>query len=325
MGVPKRSGRASSALSRRARRRQAGTELYVSSRTGEVVRDTTASSARGLRGSSRALDYRRCCARHCGRGGRTVDTLAHRGVRGFLGGVLGVLRFVCGRGRHRDAFGGWHAWHHWLGIASMTFVLTWIVSGWLSMDHGRLFSSGKPNAGEVAAFQGKGMQTLPLGAMHAVPRGEREIEWFLFDGRVHRRERLEIASQRLITADGASPAVDGYLPRGGVHAPRSGSSGMHGCSGVDAPTPTRPSHRCRGRGLSSRVRRCLVPHRRGRWAASRGSSNPRAELSRLYSALHTFDVPALVARPLLRSTLIVLMCTIGLAFSATAVVIAWRR
>jgi hypothetical protein len=44
-----------------------------------------------------------------------------------------------------------------------------------------------------------------------------------------------------------------------------------------------------------------------------------------YSALHTFDFPALVARPALRTALIVALCALGLAFSATALVIACRR
>jgi hypothetical protein len=45
----------------------------------------------------------------------------------------------------------------------------------------------------------------------------------------------------------------------------------------------------------------------------------------LYSALHTMDVPVLVARPKLRTALIVMLCSCGLVFSLTGVVIGWRR
>jgi len=45
----------------------------------------------------------------------------------------------------------------------------------------------------------------------------------------------------------------------------------------------------------------------------------------LYGALHRMDIPALNARPMLRSTLIVLLCGCGLIFSLTGVVIGWRR
>jgi hypothetical protein len=42
--------------------------------------------------------------------------------------------------------------------------------------------------------------------------------------------------------------------------------------------------------------------------------------------LHTFDIPALSARPELRSVIIItLLCLAGFAFSLTGVVIGWRR
>jgi hypothetical protein len=37
------------------------------------------------------------------------------------------------------------------------------------------------------------------------------------------------------------------------------------------------------------------------------------------------DAPALVARPRLRTALIVMLCAFGLVFSLTGVVIGWRR
>lgn len=45
----------------------------------------------------------------------------------------------------------------------------------------------------------------------------------------------------------------------------------------------------------------------------------------LYSALHTLDFPILMAHPHLRDVLIVGLCTLGLAFSVTGIVIGWRR
>jgi hypothetical protein len=42
-------------------------------------------------------------------------------------------------------------------------------------------------------------------------------------------------------------------------------------------------------------------------------------------AFHRLDIPALNARPVLRSALIVLLCGGGLLFSLTGVVIGWRR
>jgi hypothetical protein len=44
-----------------------------------------------------------------------------------------------------------------------------------------------------------------------------------------------------------------------------------------------------------------------------------------YSALHTLDIPMLLAAPALRTILIVAFCAVGLAFSLSGVVIGWRR
>ena len=44
-----------------------------------------------------------------------------------------------------------------------------------------------------------------------------------------------------------------------------------------------------------------------------------------YQALHTFDYPALNARPEIRTFVILVLCGAGLAFSITGVVIGWRR
>ena len=49
-------------------------------------------------------------------------------------------------------------WHHWLGLGCMLFVLTWIFSGWLSMDDGRLFSTGKPTHGDCCGHRRRGME-----------------------------------------------------------------------------------------------------------------------------------------------------------------------
>jgi hypothetical protein len=45
----------------------------------------------------------------------------------------------------------------------------------------------------------------------------------------------------------------------------------------------------------------------------------------LYQGLHTLDFPALMSHPALRTSLIIILCAIGAAFSITAVVIGWRR
>ena len=61
----------------------------------------------------------------------------------FLGLLVGVYRYTQSRvrgGSGWKVFVSWWRWHHVLGLTAGLFLLGWIASGWLSMDHGRLFS-----------------------------------------------------------------------------------------------------------------------------------------------------------------------------------------
>jgi hypothetical protein len=49
---------------------------------------------------------------------------------------------------------GWKLWHHWLGLAGGVFLLTWIVSGWLSVNPNHWFSGGWPTPGQWLQYAG---------------------------------------------------------------------------------------------------------------------------------------------------------------------------
>ena len=79
-----------------------------------------------------------------------------------------------------------------------------------------------------------------------------------------------------------------------------------------------------------RFRGTLAPGQRRDIDGASGAILERLDLSRrayrwLYDALHTMDIPVLVAHPVVRSVLIVLSCGFGLVFSITAILISWRR
>jgi hypothetical protein len=64
--------------------------------------------------------------------------------------------------------------------------------------------------------------------------------------------------------------------------------------------------------------------------AANGALSQKTDPSRrayrwLCQALHTLDFPALTARPMLRTMLVVSLCAIGFVFSLTGLVIGWRR
>ena len=135
----------------------AGTELYVSSVTGEVVLDTTRRErAWNYVGSVTHWIYPTILRSSHGAWDITVWSLSLVALIATISGsILGILRAKIARWRIVSPYSGWQKWHHVLGLACMTFVvLTWIFSGWLSMDHGRLFSTGKLSAAEAAAIAG---------------------------------------------------------------------------------------------------------------------------------------------------------------------------
>src|SRR5439155_11059319 len=173
---------------------EAETELYVSSTTGEVVRDTNQRERWwNYTGSVAHWIYFTALRRNWAAWDRLVWWLSLIAlITAVSGAVLGPLSIKVERHRIRSPYRGWHAWHHWLGLLCMTFVITWIFSGWLSMDHGRLFSTGQLSEVELAIVD----RLLPLGAfsegelLQRISAPAKEIEWFAFGGRAYLRERL---------------------------------------------------------------------------------------------------------------------------------------
>ena len=92
----------------------------------------------------------------------------------------------------------------------MTFVLTWIFSGWLSMDHGRLFSTGKLSAAETAAIAGTpAWESMPSHGAQPISSHAREVEWFVFNRKFYRRDRTSLDAQLLVSLD---PGITGLPP-----------------------------------------------------------------------------------------------------------------
>ncbi|CCE03748.1 PepSY domain-containing protein [Bradyrhizobium sp. STM 3809] len=308
-----------------------GTELYVSSRSGEVVLDTTRFERRwNYLGSVVHWIYPTVLRKDWAAWNVTVWWLSLAAVvAAVTGALLGPVRLRLRRVRLRSRYHGWHLWHHWAGLVCMQFLLTWIVSGWLSMDHGRLFATGHLTPSEDAILTGAPDWAQLGAAPPAAVAGEvREIEWFAFGGRLHQRARRALMQQQISMFDGSAWHIVGrFLQPAEINAVSSRLSS--GCArsievepGDDYPfvsdVPQAPVHRvvCGDTwyhidSASGAVLEKLDPSRRTyRW---------------LYQALHTLDFPTLLAHATLRTLLIVGLCTAGLGFSLTGLVIGWRR
>src|SRR4030095_5886748 len=112
-----------------------GAELYVSSTTGEVVRDTTrAERWWNYVGSVPHWIYPTALRSNWAAWELTVWLFSLVALIAAASGlVVGTLRMRIAQRRLTSPYRGWHAWHHWLGLVSAIFVLTWILSGWLSV------------------------------------------------------------------------------------------------------------------------------------------------------------------------------------------------
>ncbi len=307
----------------------AGREFYVSSVTGEVVLDTTRRErAWNYVGSVTHWIYPTMLRKSHGAWDATVWWLSLVALIAAISGtILGTIRVRIVRRRIVSPYVGWQKWHHVLGLVCMIFVLTWIFSGWLSMDHGRLFSTGKLSAAETALVAGTpAWESFP--AHGSISANAKEVEWFVFNGKFYRRDRTSLDAQQLVSIDtGISSPQREFLNPSEVSA----FVGLlaSGCSvptivaaddnyAIAASMPNAPVYRsvCGSvwfhiDGASGAILERLDPSRRAyRW---------------FYTALHTMDFPVLSARPTWRSVLIVTLCGLGLAFSLTGVVIGWRR
>jgi hypothetical protein len=245
----------------------------------------------------------------------------------MTGAVLGTLRIRIAQRRLASPYQGWHAWHHWLGLACATFVLTWIFSGWLSVDSGRLFSIGRLTDAEAMAVTGSpAWAALSPNELQLLSVRAKETEWFAFGGRIYRRDRIAPDVQHLILA-GDQPAAASRAVLTAEEVGAVANALASGCKAAVAIGPGDPY------GLavpSAPVYRSVCGEIWFHIDAASGTVLEKLDPSRrayrwLYGALHTFDVPALIAAPAWRTALIVTLSAGGLGLSLTGVVIGWRR
>jgi uncharacterized iron-regulated membrane protein len=316
----------------------AGSRLYVSARSGEIVQRTTASD-RGwnwvgavlhwayftpLRSSFTAWD-------------QTVWWVSFVAMLVAIAGTaLGLIRTVAVRRAGKPGLTyfrlKWLRWHHLLGLFAGVFVLTWILSGWLSMDHGRLFSRGQATQSQVADYAG-----LPLA--DAVSRVEPAAVRALTDARDI--GFTAIAGTPLMIATGPNARTsfhnaDGRamedaqrdrLIQGGIAAAWPGKAVP---TGATVP-PTDIYALAEGMPLSAqRYDRdgpaplsVYVDQANGRILTVMNRS--RAAYAWIYYALHTFNFPGLTTRPLLRYVVVLIPLLAGFLFSLTGIVIGYQR
>jgi PepSY-associated transmembrane protein len=307
----------------------AGTEIYISSTTGEVVLDTTRWQ-RGWNfvGSVAHWIYPPQLRSKPELWSAIVWWLSLAALISVLAGaILGIVRLRVGGKRRLSPYRGMHWWHHVLGLASLIFVTTWIFSGWLSMDDGLLFSRARASNTEIAALSGAPPwdQLTDETLLHITP-STREVEWFGFDGRLFRREITAVNAQRLKDV-GDTARVRQFLP---LDAVRPIASRLGPACGDPAEVDGADHYAIASAMPDAPVYRIACGDVWYDIDAASGALLQKTDSSRrayrwLYQALHTLDFPALARRSMLRTMLIVSLCAIGFVFSLTGLMIGARH
>jgi len=316
-----------------------GTMLYVSARSGEVLQRTEASERFwNWCGANIHWIYFSALRAHWTAWDRVVWWLSLTGLLTTLAGVsLGWVRFAAVRRFRRrklTSFGGWLAWHHRIGLFAGPFVLIWIFSGWLSMDHGRIFSIGAPTAEQVSRLQGMSLQSIaeavPVSAIQAAGPAS-EILISAVAGHAFLAARGGEGQARISWLDGPSSAPTSTIP---------GSLLMQGIRQTWPNEPVTDQGTvsvnnlyslAEGMPAGSRAFRIegskhvdvYVDSVSGRIVTVMDSS--RRAYAWAYYGLHTFKFPGLVARPMLRQAAILFLLAVGFVFSVTGIFVAVSR
>lgn len=314
---------------------EAETQLYVSARSGEVLQRTTRSQRLwNLGGAVMHWIYFTPIRSDWPLWNQLVWWLSLAAVFVAVAGFwLGILRYLYLRRAGRPGmtpYKRWMAWHHVSGLLFGTALLGWMVSGWLSMDHGRLFSRGQASALEASAVRGMTVQQIlrsesltriqHLGAAAQVDFGA-------------------VAGHPLVVLRGAGAprlfleATDpvsplSRLPDTVLAAAVLGAWPGTGASSVNIVAPDDLYFLAEGmpegtRSVESGSTTIYLDPLLGRVVTVMDPS--RRAYAWVYYAVHTLNFPGLAARPLLRVSLVLILLSGGFVLSLTGVVIAAKR
>lgn len=154
----------------------AGTELYISARTGEIALDTTRIERFwNWLGSIPHWIYFTPLRADAPLWRDVVLWLSGPGIVVAISGLwVGIQRLRLHRypNGSTSPYRSWAKWHHLSGVVGGLFLLTWIVSGWFSMNPYQWFTNPPLSQAGLAAYAG---QTLPSFPVPAIASGTVEL------------------------------------------------------------------------------------------------------------------------------------------------------
>lgn len=181
----------------------AGSEVYVSGRTGEVIQDTTTRERiLGWLGAVPHWLYPTVLRQHSGAWVQVVIWASVIGTFLTVTGVyVGVSRWVTAPKGRVSPFRGLWMWHHMIGLVFGVLTLTWVFSGLLTMNPwGWLESDGRASvAGYAGEMSGGDIKSYLAGVSASANGPAVRLEAIPIGGRLFVRS---------ITADGENVRTD---------------------------------------------------------------------------------------------------------------------
>jgi len=333
---------------------EASTVLYVSGKTGEVVRDAT--------GAERVWNWVGAWIHwlYPFRGGPVdsiwseivIYTSIVATVLALLGMLVGVWRWrFSGRfssGSHSPYREPWMRLHHLLGLVFGAVTVTFIFSGLMSMNPFKVFDSGGPKLeqrlSKLAPLQARYFGLSTQQALHQLAASgflTRELEWRMVDGVGYFLALNAQGRSRLLAAGGGSaeaqPFASFSIPDmqalGGVLFPENKLIEATVLSAYDTYYYSREPHTMSGGTKYLPVLRLKFDDAHSSWlhldpstGAVINQLDSHGRVKRwLFAFLHSWDwLPLLNQRPLWDIWMIGLSVGGGI-ISLTGTVLGWRR
>lgn len=316
----------------------AGTRYYVSARTGEIVQRTdTADRAWNWVGAVLHWAYFTPLRSNYTVWDQTVWWLSFVALLVAIAGtVLGVIRMMAAQRQRQPALTffrpKWMRWHHLLGLFASVFVVIWTLSGWLSMDHGRLFSRGQASPEQLARYAGQPLSTaaakVDLPSLKHLA-GAREIQFSAIGGGVLITAWDAAGQPHHQNATGSALTKDAV-----VRLVTQGVAAAWPAGAVAPPTtPAETNLYALAEGWPSDALLFVDPKNvRPDIVIDGASGHPltvlngsRKAYAWIYYGLHTFKFPGLAEHRSARQIVVLIPLLLGFIFSITGVVIGYQR
>jgi hypothetical protein len=322
-----------------------GRLLYISSQTGAVVRDASATE-RTWNWLGAWLHWL-----YPLRGPWWTELVIYLSLAAtfmaVLGQVVGLLRWRFARpyrSGSRSPYAGFARWHHVAGLGFGAVLIAWMFSGLMSMNPWRLFES--PDSLSAVPYRGDGLRTehvdLPLAeALRRIRQAglhAHELEWRQVGGEGYLTASDSAGDSRIL-AMRATAHAQSRLDRETLHAAartmwpagQSTAEWLHAYDAYYFARAEQSMYASQARPLP--VLRVRFDDPAQTWIyldPATGAMVHRLDEHRraarwLFNLLHSWDWQPLLERPWLREGLVIVFSLGGMIVSVSGIVLGWRR